>query len=65
MILRARGFATGIAAAANYFMAFIATKTYYNFESALSMPGVTMLYCIIGIFGYKEILSNDKQKKKK
>lgn len=48
---RARGFATGLAAAVNYFMAFVATKTYYNLESLLSMWGVTMFYGIIGVIG--------------
>lgn len=49
---RTRGFATGIAAGVNYFMAFIATKTYYNFENWFSLPGVTLLYGTIGALGF-------------
>lgn len=31
----------------NYFMGFITKKTYYNLETTLSMPGVSLFYCII------------------
>lgn len=48
---RSRGIATGITAAGCYVMAFIASKTYYNLESFLSLPGVSMLYACIGVFG--------------
>lgn len=44
--------ATGIAAAANYLFAFVATKTYLDLEITLSMPGVTLLYCIISVIGF-------------
>lgn len=44
---RSRGVASGLAAALNYFMGFITKKTYYNLETNLSMPGVSLLYCII------------------
>lgn len=32
-------------------MAFIASKTYINLESYLSLPGVTAFYTCIGLFG--------------
>lgn len=48
---KSRGYATGIAAGINYMMAFVATKTYYNLESILSMPGVTLFYGFIGVVG--------------
>lgn len=44
--------ATGLAAALNYVLGFLATKTYYNLEIWLSIPGTTLFYCIINIFGY-------------
>lgn len=50
-VLRSRGIATGITAAGCYVMAFIASKTYYNLESFLSLAGVSMLYASIGVFG--------------
>lgn len=48
---RSRGFATGIAAAANYCMQFVATKTYYNLEMGLSLPGVASFYAVIAVMG--------------
>lgn len=48
---RSRGFATGLTAAVNYVMAFIATKTYYNLETWLGLQYVTCLYGAIGILG--------------
>lgn len=48
---RSRGVATGLAAATNYILAFAATKSYYNLETTLSMPGVSLLYGIIGFLG--------------
>lgn len=48
---RARGMAAGISAAINYIMAFVATKTYYNLEMLLSMPGITLFYCVIASMG--------------
>lgn len=44
--------ATGIAAAMNYLFAFVATKTYLDLEMTLSMPGVTLFYCIISVIGF-------------
>lgn len=49
--IRSRGVATGITAAGGYVMAFIANKTYYNLESVFSLPGMSMLYACIGVFG--------------
>lgn len=48
---RTRGLASGIAAAINYTLGFITTKTYYNLETALSMPGIAMFYCAIATLG--------------
>lgn len=48
-IFRTRVLAGGIAGSINYFLGFIAKKTYLDLEIALSMPGVTLLYC--GICG--------------
>lgn len=33
-------------------MRFISIKTYYDLETALSMPGITLLNCIIAAFGF-------------
>lgn len=30
----------------NYAMGFISKKTYYNFETTLSLPGMSLFYCI-------------------
>lgn len=35
----------------NYLLAFVATKSYYNLETFLSLPGVSMLYASIGVIG--------------
>lgn len=48
---RSRGIATGVAAAINYIFGFITKKTYYNLETALSLPGISMLFTWICIFG--------------
>lgn len=44
--------ATGLTAAINYGFSFIATKTYYNLETWLSMPGMVLLSCVINVFGF-------------
>lgn len=49
---RARGIATGLAAGLNYGMGFISRKIYYDLETALSIQGVSMLYCIICGVGF-------------
>lgn len=43
--------AAGIAAAINYVMGFATTKTYYDLETALSMPGIAMFYCVVATLG--------------
>lgn len=50
-VFRTRGTATGLTAAINYFLIFVATKTYYNLETTLSMPGFSLLNCIIIAIG--------------
>lgn len=49
---RVRGLAAGLTAAINYGLSFIATKTYYDLETWLSMPGMILLNCIINIVGF-------------
>lgn len=48
---RTRGMAAGIAAAVNYIMGFATIKTYYDLETSLSMPGVSLFYCVIATLG--------------
>lgn len=48
---RIRSIAIGTAAAMNFVFAFVSKKTYYNLEMALSMPGVSLLYCAISCVG--------------
>lgn len=49
---RTRGMATGLTAALNYLLSFVATKTYYNLETSLSMPGVALFNCFIIAIGF-------------
>lgn len=44
---RARGIASGLSAAFDYFLTFVSTKSYFNLETSLSMPGIALLNCII------------------
>ncbi|XP_055607908.1 facilitated trehalose transporter Tret1-like [Uranotaenia lowii] len=46
-----RSLACGITAALNYTMTFVTTKTYFNLESAFSLPGVILFYGICGCIG--------------
>lgn len=32
-------------------MGFVSTKTYYNLETTLSMPGISLLYCTVAVIG--------------
>lgn len=48
---RTRGVAAGLAAAVNYIMGFATIKTYYNLETSLSMPGVSLFFCIFATLG--------------
>lgn len=33
-------------------MTFVCTKTYYNLETWLSLPGISLFYCIIAAIGF-------------
>lgn len=48
---RSRAYATGLVAALSYLFAFIGTKTFYNLEVWLTLPGVIYLYGVIGFIG--------------
>ncbi|XP_052868649.1 facilitated trehalose transporter Tret1-like [Anopheles cruzii] len=48
---RNRSLACGITAALHYVMSFVTTKTYFNLESALSLPGVILFYGVMGLIG--------------
>lgn len=52
MRLRSRAFASGLVAGLNYLLAFAATKTYYDLEVLLSLPGVICLYGVVGVLGF-------------
>lgn len=49
---KSRGIATGIAAALNYVLTFIATKTYLYLEKGLYLYGSSWFYGILGILGF-------------
>lgn len=51
-LCRVRGVATGLAVAVDYFLRFFAIKTYYDFETSLSMPGFALFNCFITGFGF-------------
>lgn len=36
----------------NYILSFIAKKTYYNLETLLSLPGLTLFYCVVSGVGF-------------
>ncbi|XP_055326069.1 facilitated trehalose transporter Tret1-like [Sitodiplosis mosellana] len=44
---KARGIASGLSAALDYFFTFVSTKLYYDLETSLSMPGIALVNCII------------------
>ena len=48
---RSRGIASGFAAAFSYILGFISRKTYYDLESTLSLPGLTLFYCVVAMLG--------------
>lgn len=50
-LYRVRGLAAGISAALDYVLRFSSVKTYYNLETSLSMPGISLFNCIIAGFG--------------
>lgn len=50
-INRSREFSAGASASLQYVTMFVSNKTYLDLESALSMPGVTILYGAFGLVG--------------
>lgn len=48
---KARGIMVGISAALNYSFGFLSKKIYYNLETTLSLPGVSLFFCCICGFG--------------
>lgn len=54
---RTRSFLCGIATANHYLVASLITKTYYNIEIWLSLPGAILFYAVIGVIGYASIKS--------
>lgn len=51
-LFRLRSFLCGLTLALRYVFAALATKTYYNVEMWLSLPGVILFYAVIGAIGY-------------
>lgn len=51
-ILRIRSFLCGISSACHFMLSAIASKTYYNIESWLSLPGAILFYGVISLIGY-------------
>lgn len=49
---RTRSFLCGIATANHYLVASIVTKSYYNIEVWLTLPGAILFYAVIGVIGY-------------
>lgn len=49
---KSRGIATGIAAALNYVLTFLATKTYLYLEKGLYLYGSSWFYGILGVLGF-------------
>ena len=61
---RSRSFYCALASTINQLFAFITTKTYYDFERWLSLPGVVCFYGAIGVVGfvflfYFQIMNNE------
>lgn len=46
-LYRTRGIATGTAGAITNLMGFVSKKTYYSLETTLSLPGISLLHCMI------------------
>lgn len=49
---RVRGLASGLTAALNYMLSFIAIRSYYNLETGLSLPGITLFNCVVIATGW-------------
>lgn len=47
LFYRARGTVGGIAISMNHFFGFVSKKTYYNLETTLSLPGISLFYCAV------------------
>lgn len=47
-----RSFLCGLSLASHYALSAIATKTYYNLEMWLSLPGAILLYGLNSVIGY-------------
>lgn len=50
-VFRSRGVATGITGSVSFFLIFLASKSYYNLEAWLSLPGVAAVYAIVSLVG--------------
>lgn len=48
---RSRSFYSGVCAALNQLFALIATKTYFDFEQWITLPGAFLFYGFIGVIG--------------
>lgn len=48
---RSRGIASGVAISVHYIFNFIGNKIYYNLETALSLPGISLMYTCITFLG--------------
>lgn len=53
VVFRMRSFLCGLTLASSYILASIATKTYYNLEMWLSLPGAILVYGLNSVIGYK------------
>lgn len=51
-IKRSRALATGLVTIFNYCTIFLVTKLFYGLEILLTLPGLAILFGIIGLFGY-------------
>ncbi|XP_031639278.1 facilitated trehalose transporter Tret1-like [Contarinia nasturtii] len=49
---KSRAFCCSLAMVESQFFAFVATKTYYDFERLLTLPGVIGFYGVIAVFGF-------------
>lgn len=57
MVLRMRSLLCGVSLASSYVLASIATKTYYNLEMWLSLPGAILLFGLNSVIGYTDFNS--------
>lgn len=48
---KSRGIVNGVTVAMNYIFSAIANKSYYNLETALSLPGISTLFACIAFIG--------------